>query len=177
MGEEELIAAAADGQAHAGTFLVSVYAPQLLAYARAVAPDLSDADREMICELAIEKAMKKVADYEPDRAPFGSWLRGFVRYTVLDVRRSGAYPTPTPVEDLPLQAPPLLATPDQPNPRTAELNAAIAALPETDQLYLYLRFWEDLPTKEIADRLGKSDDAVRKQLSRIVGRLRTTMTT
>ena len=121
--------------------------------------------------------MKKVADYEPDRAPFGSWLRGFVRYTVLDVRRSGAYPTPTPVEDLPLQAPPLLATPDQPNPRTAELNAAIAALPETDQLYLYLRFWEDLPTKEIADRLGKSDDAVRKQLSRIVGRLRTTMTT
>ena len=84
MGEEELIAAAADGQAHAGTFLVSVYAPQLLAYARAVAPDLSDADREMICELAIEKAMKRSPN---TRAQVGvgfavlmgrAWLMGIV---------------------------------------------------------------------------------------------------
>ena len=38
------------GSPSAGAFLVSLCAPQVLGYARAVASDLSDADREQVCE-------------------------------------------------------------------------------------------------------------------------------
>ena len=51
------------------------------------------------------------------------------------------------------------------------LMEAIAALPEESRTALRLRYVENLPSKEIADRLGKSDGAVRVLLTRTLNRL------
>ena len=48
---------------------------------------------------------------------------------------------------------------------------ALAALPEECQTALRLRYVENLPSKEIAQRLGKTDGAVRVLLTRTLNRL------
>ncbi|HBI43682.1 MAG TPA: RNA polymerase subunit sigma [Planctomycetales bacterium] len=51
------------------------------------------------------------------------------------------------------------------------LMEAMAALPEESRTALRLRYVENLPSKEIAARLGKSDGAVRVLLTRTLSRL------
>ena len=48
---------------------------------------------------------------------------------------------------------------------------AICELPEEQREALRLRYLEGLPSKEIAERLGKSDGAVRVMLTRALGKL------
>ena len=55
--------------------------------------------------------------------------------------------------------------------RGRALLEALAALPEESQTALRLRYVENLPSKEIAERLGKSDGAVRVLLTRTLARL------
>ena len=55
--------------------------------------------------------------------------------------------------------------------RARALLAALATLPEESQTALRLRYVENLPSKEIARRLGKSDGAVRVLLTRTLDRL------
>jgi len=55
--------------------------------------------------------------------------------------------------------------------REIQLYAALETLPAEARDALRLRYVENLPTKEIADRLGKSDGAVRVLLSRSLARL------
>jgi RNA polymerase sigma-70 factor (ECF subfamily) len=55
----------------------------------------------------------------------------------------------------------------------SRLDAAVSALPAETRELLRLRFVADLPTREIAARLGKSDEAVRAVLSRTVRLLET----
>ncbi len=55
--------------------------------------------------------------------------------------------------------------------RGRALLEALAALPEESRTALRLRYVENLPSKEIASRLGKSDGAVRVLLTRTLARL------
>lgn len=55
--------------------------------------------------------------------------------------------------------------------REQQLLDAIEQLPEDQREALRLRYVEDLPTKEIAERLDKSDGAVRVMLTRSLKRL------
>jgi RNA polymerase sigma-70 factor (ECF subfamily) len=55
--------------------------------------------------------------------------------------------------------------------REAQLRAFVAELPEETRTILHLRFADGLATKEIADRLQRSDDAVRAVLSRTLRQL------
>ena len=61
------------------------------------------------------------------------------------------------------------------NVREARLQEALAGLPDELREALRLRYVENLPSKEIADRLGKSDAAVRVMLSRGLRRLQATL--
>ncbi|EFH80980.1 RNA polymerase, sigma-24 subunit, ECF subfamily [Ktedonobacter racemifer DSM 44963] len=54
----------------------------------------------------------------------------------------------------------------------AQLRAYLSSLPQLHQEILRLRFADDLSTKAIAQRLAKSDGAIRMLLSRILNRLR-----
>lgn len=59
------------------------------------------------------------------------------------------------------------------NQRQELLLAALAELPEQQREALRLRYVEGLPSKEIAERLGKTDGAVRVMLTRSLVRLQT----
>jgi RNA polymerase sigma-70 factor (ECF subfamily) len=59
------------------------------------------------------------------------------------------------------------------NAREIRLLEALEKLPEDQREALRLRYVENLPTKEIADRIGKTDAAVRVMLSRSLKRLQT----
>jgi len=171
--DEDLIRAARAGQPHAGAFMVSLYGSRLLGYCRTIAPDLSDVDHEFICEQAVEKACRKIDEFDPAKGSLPTWLRGFVRYGVLNWRRAMGVRVKEPVDELglPFQPPPWpeLAPND---PRLVRLATAVRALPPRHQLLLALRFTENLPSREIADRLGLSDDVVRQRLSRLTGQIR-----
>jgi RNA polymerase sigma-70 factor (ECF subfamily) len=57
------------------------------------------------------------------------------------------------------------------NEREVRLLHAAASLPEESRQALQMRYVENLPSKEIARRLGKSDGAVRVLLTRTLNRL------
>ncbi len=57
------------------------------------------------------------------------------------------------------------------NQRHARLEQALASLPDDAREALRLRYVENLPSKEIAERLGKTDGAVRVLLTRSLKRL------
>ena len=59
------------------------------------------------------------------------------------------------------------------NQRHMRLEQALAALPDEAREALRLRYVENLPSKEIAERLGKTDGAVRVLLTRSLQRLQT----
>ncbi len=57
------------------------------------------------------------------------------------------------------------------NQKEVQLLQALATLPEEQREALRLRYIEGLPSKEIAERLGKSDGSVRVMLTRALGKL------
>ena len=173
--DEDLIKAAKGGNERAGAFMISLYGPKLLGYCRTIAPDLGDVDRELICEQAVETACRKIDDYDSSKSPLHAWLRGFVRNGVRAWRRGPASQvSPLLVDPGAGSLPPITSTgPVQGDPRIGPLAAAVRALPPHHQLLIALRFIEDLPTYEIASRLGISDAAVRQRLSRLTRQLRT----
>lgn len=57
------------------------------------------------------------------------------------------------------------------NAREARLLEALAKLPDEQQTALRLRYIENLPSKQIAEQLGKSDAAVRVMLTRSLKKL------
>lgn len=61
------------------------------------------------------------------------------------------------------------------NAKEARLLAAMSELPEDQREALRLRYVEDMPSKEIAERLGKSDAAIRVMLTRSIQKLQTLM--
>jgi RNA polymerase sigma-70 factor, ECF subfamily len=57
------------------------------------------------------------------------------------------------------------------NERQVKLNAAVAQLPPESRDVLRWRYVDGLPTKEIAEKIGKSDGAVRVMLTRTLHKL------
>jgi RNA polymerase sigma factor (sigma-70 family) len=170
--EEELIQAAKDGRAHAGPFLVSLYAPALLGHVRAFAHDLGDTACEDICENAVERAVRKIDLFDPSRGSFASWTRSMVRYAAADYRRDherlqefdeGTRMAPAVAE------PRAEITPDV----HAALTDAVRSLRPADQAILALRDAEGLSVAAVASRLGITEDAVRQRHLRARRRLGT----
>lgn len=87
MSDDDLIQAALEGRDYAGPFLVSMFGPRVLGYCKSIASDLSDTDCERVVELAIEKAVRKIDTFDPNRGKFEAWLRTFVLHATQDWRR------------------------------------------------------------------------------------------
>lgn len=171
MNHDDLVQQLRDGHEYAGPFLVSMLGPELLGYARAVASDLSDADREAIVELAIEKAVLKIDRYEPEKGTFPGWARGFVRNEVGNWRRTNQ-------NMLGLDEPDRFEDADPPTRRERDVDLlvnrvqqAVSELTPTDQLILQLRDYEQLSYEEIAMRLDVRPDACRQRHRRALMRL------
>ena len=168
--DEDLIRAARNGEEHAGPFLVSLYAPMLLGFARSVAGDLGDAACEHIAANAVERAVRKIEMYDPDKGDFAVWARSMVRFAAADYRRDNARLTSLDAEgDMAVTEPEARAT--LPASVIAALRWTIPQLSDADQVVIALRNVEGLPSKEVAARLGISDDAVRQRHKRALHRL------
>lgn len=166
--EAALLEKARQGDPSAAPFLVSCYGEQLLGYARAHAPDLSDTDREQVVEMAIEAGVRAIDRFDPARGTLVSWFRTQVRYKTLAWRRS--IPPTTPI-DRELEEPPPLVRIE--TTATDALRRAISRLSRDDQIILALRSSEALDHRDIAQRLGIHEAAARKRHSRALKRLGT----
>lgn len=124
-----------------------------------------------------------------DREPF-SWLCQIAEHRIIDLHRrffgaqkrdaarevplgagGGSDTQPAGLINLLVAS---LTTPSQAfsrNAREGRLLEALAKLPQDQQSALRMRYIEDLPSKQIAERLGKSDAAVRVMLTRSLKKL------
>lgn len=167
--DADLIQAAREGKEYASSFLVSLYAPMLLGYARAVASDLGDSGCEQICERAVERAVRKIDLYDPAKGDFAGWTRSMLRYAALDYRRDNARLQR--IDSLDVAKPETQSRREIPEEIIVALAEVVRHLSEPDQAILALREIEQLPSQTIAALLGISDAAVRQRYSRARQRL------
>lgn len=139
----------------------------------------SGSDAEDIAQQVFVRVWKNVKRYEP-RAKFTTWLLKITRNLVFnELRRRSRHP------QVPLQA----ESEDEERPLKDEqaippdasllgqelqqaVDAAIAALPETQRMAVILRRYEDLSYEEIAEALDQSVSAVKSLLFRARTELR-----
>lgn len=186
--DRELVRAAQERKEHAPAFLVSRYGQRLLGYCQDIAPDLADADREHIVADAIEKAVAKIDKFDPARAKFGTWVRGFVLNRVRDWRRDNERLLSFDDEERPIPEPPTnaigaLLTQKRATTETRPvadhnqplLDAVLEALPTLrtdDQIIIALRDIEGRSVESVAAALKISRDACRQRHSRAHKRLK-----
>lgn len=181
--DRKLVESAREGNPGAGPFLVSKYAPRLLGYARRyarnVSNDLSDTDIEYAVGLGIENALRKIATYDSDRTPLEAWFRTYVKYAVLEWRRSKARTLtidPT-LKDGPLGTE-TVATHGEDASTSNRLASLKAALPDAlrklskdDQEILALRSQEGRDFADIATILEVKEATCRQRHKRAKDRL------
>lgn len=169
MDDEDLIQAARDGKEHAGPFLISLYGPMLLGYARSIAPELGDSGCEQICEWAVERAIRKIDLYDPAKGDFAGWARSMLRFAAMDYRRDNARLQS--MDNLDIAEPKTQPSREIPEDVKVALAEAVGKLSHADQAMLALRDIEQLPSRTVAALLQISDAAVRQRYSRARQRL------
>jgi RNA polymerase sigma-70 factor (ECF subfamily) len=162
---KELVERARRKDASAFAVLIRLYERVALAVAFGVLGDSTAAGD--VVQDAFIRAWERLADLrEPDR--FGTWLCGIVRNLAVDaVRRrkptesieaargaDGDKWTHNPLEEIGRRE------------RHQKVGAAIAALDEISRPVVVLRYYEGLPSKQIADLLEITPAAVDMRLSR-----------
>jgi RNA polymerase sigma factor (sigma-70 family) len=171
MDEDHLVRKIRAGDELAAAMVVSLFGGQLAGYARAIAGDLSDADREVISETAVEKAVRKIDLFDRNKGTLFGWLRAFLRTEVAGWRRSMERMEPLSGEEEEKHQ-------DSDSVPAARLEAAkelvalLASLRDTDQLILSLRDLEGLSYREISVRLNVPEDTCRQRHLRAAARLR-----
>ncbi|HEV2451962.1 MAG TPA: sigma factor, partial [Streptosporangiaceae bacterium] len=115
-------------------------------YARLVAPQLSDADKDEVCERAVEHAVERIDSYDATRASFETWLRGFVRREIYEWSRRTTFIVMTidELERLVVHGEPDALHSAIQQERARKLQLLMVSLSETDQLLLALRDYERL---------------------------------
>lgn len=170
MDENELVRQLREGDDKAAAFLVSLMGSKLVGYARDIASDLSDTDRLLICDIAVETAIRRIDRFDSERASLERWMRAFVRHAAMDWRRSHHR-----LDELRDDDQFSDEAGDEPDPlrerAVLRVADAVRALSDTDQLIIGLRDQEGLSYAEIASRLDVEQSACRQRHLRAVRRL------
>jgi RNA polymerase sigma-70 factor (ECF subfamily) len=138
----------------------------LRAFVTAVVPEAGA--REDLFQEVASALWRSFHTYDAAR-PFGSWARGVAMNKVRQYRRK-LFRSP---RTLPEEAMIAVAAVFDQEPatedaaRTEALEACLAELPEKSSQLLHLKYRESLGAQEIADRTGKSPDAIYQTLSRL----------
>ena len=153
---EQLVHAAAalakDGDADALRFLYLRYADNIYGYVCSIVRDEHEA--EDVTQHIFAKLMTALARYEPRLVPFSAWIMRVAHNAAIDhmrVRR------PVPCEDVRSRD---AADDVSGRERFADLRLALDALPREQRDVLVLRFLIGLTPREVAERIGRSEDAV-----------------
>jgi RNA polymerase sigma-70 factor (ECF subfamily) len=104
-------------------------------------------------------AVRRIADFDPGRAPFLAWLRGIAANLLRNrSRRDGRR------RDFPLTDD--LASPDAGRSEAARVSAALAELPARYEAVLRAKYLDCLSVADIAGECGETPKAVESLLSR-----------
>ncbi len=120
------------------------------------------------------RAFRSLSSYRPKRAPFSAWLFRIARNAAVDSLRRHR-----PAVSLDGLADVLVAAPGESPEALAErrerldhLRGHVASLDSNKRELLILRFAGELTVREIAQVVGKSEAATRKQLTRTINALK-----
>jgi len=163
----ELVRRALSGDRHAFARLIADHERQALATAYGVVGCAATAAD--VVQDAMFRAWQRLAELD-DGARFGPWLFRIVRNLAVDTLRRA------PRARLDLDRLAIVPGPAddsaERNETRERLNAALAELDETTRLAVTLRYYDNLPSKEIGELVGLSAAAVDMRLSRARGLLR-----
>ncbi|HEY6268771.1 MAG TPA: sigma-70 family RNA polymerase sigma factor [Candidatus Acidoferrum sp.] len=131
---------------------------------------------EDVTSEVFHKALTNLPKYEWRGVPFVAWLLRIAANAIVDQAKRAAreFPAPDdppdPAADLDLQASELRAVEHR-----AQLFRLVGQLPEVQKQVVYERFVEQRSIREISERLGKTEGAVKQLQLRAVQKLRAQM--
>jgi RNA polymerase sigma-70 factor, ECF subfamily len=153
---ERLVHAAAvrakDGDSDALRFLYLRYADNVYGYICSIVRDEHEA--EDVTQHVFAKLTTALRRYEPRVVPFSAWILRVAHNAAIDHVRTRR---PVPCEEV---RPRDVADDATGRKRFADLRLALAALPAEQRDVIMLRFLVGLSPSEVAERLGRSEDAV-----------------
>jgi RNA polymerase sigma-70 factor (ECF subfamily) len=169
-GEQLVIAAVArakEGDADALRYLYLRYADNVYGYVCSIVRDEWEA--EDVTQHIFAKLLTQLARYEPRVVPFSAWILRVAHNAAVDHVRARR---PVPIEHV--------HSPDEEAPGSgrealADLRLALDALPAEQRDVIVLRFLVGLTPSEVAERMGRSEDAVHGLQHRGRRRLRSEM--
>jgi RNA polymerase sigma-70 factor (ECF subfamily) len=169
--DAELVAAAVQ---HPDTFglLYERYLPRVYRYMESRCGSRDEAAD--LTQIVFTRAYNNLSRYRPSRAPFAAWLFRIARNAAADAHRRRR--TAVSWDGLPEAL--TAANSAQPEAiaerreRLARLRTLLERIAPDKRELLALRFASDLSSREIAAVIGKSEAAIKKQLTRTIAQLK-----
>jgi RNA polymerase sigma-70 factor (ECF subfamily) len=169
--DEDLIAAAKEKTTEFGA-LYERYMPRIYRYL--VTRVGSREDAADLTQLVFERALDSLGKYRADRAPFVTWLFQIARNAATDAHRRQK--STVPWDGLP--EPPIAVDGHNPETETikrerlSRLREHLELIDAPKRELLALRYGGGLSVTEVAAVVGKSEAAVKKQLTRTIAKLK-----
>jgi RNA polymerase sigma-70 factor (ECF subfamily) len=158
---------AKEGDADALRFLYLRYADNVYGYVCSIVRDEHEA--EDVTQQVFAKLLGSLTRYQPRTVPFSAWILRVAHNAAIDHMRSRR---PVPIEEV--RSPDVEAD-DTGYEKLLDLREALDALPPEQREVIVLRFVCGLSPAEIAERIGRSEDAVHGLQHRGRRRLRSEM--
>jgi RNA polymerase sigma-70 factor, ECF subfamily len=140
------------GDEDAMRFLYLRYADNVYGYVCSIVRDEHEA--EDVTQQIFAKLITALERYEPRTVPFSAWILRIAHNAAIDSMRARRA---VPCEEV---RSPEIEDASASRERAQDLQAAIAALPEEQREVIVMRFVLGLSPREIAERIGRSEDAV-----------------
>ncbi|MEA2123868.1 MAG: hypothetical protein QOI80_650 [Solirubrobacteraceae bacterium] len=140
------------GDEEAMRFLYLRYADNVYGYVCSIVRDEHEA--EDVTQQIFAKLLTALQRYEPRSVPFSAWILRIAHNAAIDSMRARRA---VPCEEV---RSPELEDASVARERARDLQEAIATLPEEQREVIVMRFVMGLSPREIADRIGRSEDAV-----------------
>jgi RNA polymerase sigma-70 factor, ECF subfamily len=155
-GSEDLVLTAVTGAKQgdddAMRFLYLRYADNVYGYVCSIVRDEHEA--EDVTQQIFAKLMTALQRYEPRSVPFSAWILRIAHNASIDHMRARRA---VPCEEV---RSPDLEDGDVSRERARDLQSALSKLPQEQRDVIVMRFVLGLSPREIAERIGRSEDAV-----------------
>ncbi len=169
-GEQKLVERAKEGESSAFGLLYDYYLPKIYRFVLIKVGQREEA--EDITHLTFLKAWESIDRYSYRGYSFGSWLYQIARNTIVDHYRGAQIQISLEDADEPESGEP---RPGQQLDAAIEYDKVMLALGKLgalEQDVIIMRFVDDLPVRDVAEAIGKSEGAVKLIQHRAMKRLK-----